>query len=89
MTNAVLFSLHLSRHIDGFGKPSVKSVLNEKYLEPNKEDIKHCLPYYYKKAFDRKNTLIRYTDGSYSISLYTTKGKYMNTVYAIPYEFKA
>lgn len=61
----MLFNLSLSKPIKGFGKPSVKAVLNDtgilgynhketrELLIPHWDSIRDCLPHYYRKAFNR------------------------------------
>jgi hypothetical protein len=94
-----LFSLHLSRHIKGFGKPSVSSVeagLVGHYVDgvpykPSHDDVRNCLPHYYRAAFDRARVWWFDKDNN-DATAYTiltgSRGKYLNTIYAIPYQYK-
>lgn len=96
-----LYSIHLSRHIDGFGKPSVRAMQsalaghlrNGELVRPDVDAIRAALPHYYRKAFDRsgKGFAFHKHDDSKPAHchLHDRRGRYMNTIYAIPYEYKA
>lgn len=110
-----LYSMHLSRHVDGFGKPSVPAVIapalsghygedERDIVQPDRAAIREALPHYYRKAFDRagsfwfpKDTITfdrsvspwvsKGSKAAAYVALYSTRGRWLNTVYAIPYSF--
>lgn len=64
---AFLYSLHLSKSRDGFGKPAVRSIpttgiaghlcpVTGVIVVPDPVAIRAALPHYYRKAFDRGHT---------------------------------
>lgn len=96
-----LYNLALSRHIKGFGKPAVRAVpavlaghvREGELVRPNADEIRECLPHYYRKAFDRSGKAFWFTsgdnDGPAYCTLRDTRGRYLNTIYATPYEYRA
>ena len=103
----LLYSIHLGRHIKGFGKPAVKSVRatiaghldpeTGEIVRPDMDAIRDCLPHYYRKAFDRtgkamwfpKEPGAAHPSGSAYVALRDSRGRYLNTIYAIPCQFNA
>jgi hypothetical protein len=95
---STLYSLHLSRHVPGMVKGPVKShslglfdgLIGDlddsgNLVTPDASSVRECLPHYYRKAFDRANkSQIRGECGVFW-TLRSAKGKYLNTVYALPY----
>lgn len=104
----LLFSLHLSTHKKGFGKPSVKGEPaahcgawdngQGKLIAPCKDSVRQALPHYYRKAFDRSGGNFWFNKHALGIEqerssapylhLRDSRGRWMNTIYAIPYDFK-
>lgn len=70
----------------------------QKLVKPCPESVRAALPHYYRKAFDRsggnfwfnKNELdVTYERTSAPhLTLRDSRGRYLNTIYAIPYDFK-
>lgn len=98
----MLYSVHLSRNTQGATKASVHAVqadlaghLSEEtgeLIKPDPQAVSDALPWYYRKAFERAGrSFWYYTDGRGPATcvLYSTRGHYLNTIYAIPYSFKA
>jgi hypothetical protein len=95
----LLFNLALSRHIKGFGKPSVHCTeraltgvyVGDKPYGPNNEEVRNCLPHRYRKAFDRAQGVWWFDKDKPEVAAYCTlrdyRGRYLNTVYANAYEF--
>lgn len=96
----LLYSLHLSRHINGFGKPSVRSVQamlaghqcseTRETVRPDATAVRDALPHYYRKAFDRTGGMFWFSseaDKPAHLTLRDRRGRYLNTVYALPYQF--
>jgi hypothetical protein len=71
---------------------------NGQLVRPDGAAIRVALPHYYRKAFERSNGMFRYVsevagdDGntrkSAYCTLYSSRGRYLNTIYAIPFEYK-
>lgn len=88
--SVTLYALHLSRHVQGMAKgpaPESPHVQNT----PDSGHVAQCLPHFYRAAFDRAmiRPWSRLTKGNLCLSLHTSRGRYLNTVYAIPYQFNA
>lgn len=97
---ATLYSIHLSKPIKGFGKPSVHSkpamiaghTCQEtgEIVSPDVQAVREALPHYYRKAFDRTGGTFWFNknerEAAY-LTLHDARGRYLNTVYAIPYTF--
>jgi hypothetical protein len=96
-----LYTLLLSKPIKGFGKPSVNAIpamtagdlcpVTRELVRPNPNGVREALPHYYRKAFDRNGGTGWFNareafKGCY-FTLTDTRGKYLNTVYAVPYVF--
>ena len=93
-----LYDLHLSRHISGMSKGPVKSIpakglvfdldAEGNAVSPDRSSVRECLPSCYHKAFDRA-AMSKFSNerGSIHFTLYSSRHKYLNTVYAVPYEF--
>lgn len=99
-----LYTLQLSTHKKGFGKPSVHCVPSQGMLgnlcpetraivKPDSDAVREALPHYYRKAFDRANNAWWFTQGEVFKPIYMTlndsRGHRLNTLYAIPYTFNA
>lgn len=62
---------------------------------PDVDAVRECLPHYYRKAFDRAGQAFWFTseagkgaDNSPAYcTLYSARGRLLNTLYATPYEF--
>ena len=95
----LLYSIHLSRHIKGFGKPCVRSIPapaisghwdkeTKDIVTPDKAAVRNALPHYWRKAFDRASVWFpKDGDKPAYATLYNSRGRYLNTVYLIPYHF--
>jgi len=93
----LLFSLHLSSHREGFGKPFVRAVERGlvgvyragKPYGPDRAAIREALPHYYRKAFDRADGTFWLTEGTenFHVDLRDARGRYLNRVYAMAYDF--
>lgn len=94
-----LYSIHLSTHKSGHVKGPVKAVrpafaghyrkVEDDILAPDLAAVRECLPYYYRKAFDRAgNPWFPQDDSPAYVTLRDTRGRYLNTVYMQPYDFK-
>lgn len=95
----LLYSIHLSRHVKGFGKPCVRAVPTpavsghfdtetKAIVQPDKAAVRQALPPYWRKAFDR--ALIWFPkdgDKPAHATLNGSRGQYLNTVYFLPYHF--
>ena len=80
--------------LKGFGKPVVHAVergLTGVYRDgvpygPNLTEVRECLPYRFRKAFDRANGTWWFVSGEEEKASYTTlrdrRGKYLATIYA-------
>ncbi len=58
-------------------------------MEPDRDAIRACLPRFYHAAWDRKPVIGKYA-GEEDVFYYTLRdvnGRYLNTVYATPYDF--
>lgn len=98
---ALLFSLHLSHHVDGFGKPSVHArpagivghYVDGVPYQPDRDAVRAALPHYWRKAFDRTNGTWWFNKHDATmpatLSFSDRRGRYLNTLYAIPYQFSA
>lgn len=100
---ATLYSLHFGRHPKGFGKPCVKAVRAKlagnlcpetgEIVRPDTQAVREALPHYYRAAFDRAiGFWFRSVPGGDCfkpayVTLRNSRGKYLNTLYAIPYSF--
>lgn len=89
---ATLYTMLLSTHKPGMVKGPVKAVMGGLREWPDMAAARECLPHYYRKAFDRAGTF--WADKSDDkrplyMTLRDTRGKYLNTLYAQPYEFNA
>lgn len=95
-----LFALHLSTHKDGMSKGPVKAVpaalaghlckVTLECVKPDVASVRQCLPRYYRAAFDRQGGAFWYDNagkGMPYLTLYSARGKYLNTLYAAPYVF--
>lgn len=97
-----LYTLSLSRHVRGMVKGPVKavpSVIAGHYryeendiVKPDPDAIRACLPACYRAAWDRSNGVIGFpsdNDKPAHVALYSTRGKWLNTLYCQPYSFNA
>jgi hypothetical protein len=100
----LLYSLHLSRHPKGFGKPSVYPRVKHEGIHghtdpatgelvvPNFAEVREALPHYYRAAFDRTGAQYWFDANKplvpCHLTLRNSRGKYLNTLYAIPYNFE-
>lgn len=98
---ATLYSLHLSTHKPSFGKPCVHAVPSPgitgnlcpergAVVVPDRQAVRHALPHYYRAAFDRAGAWWFDRHDSFKpahVTLRNTRGRYLTTVYAIPYTF--
>ena len=90
------FTLLLSNHIAGFGKPRVPAIdtggmvghyVDGKCLTPDGAAVRAALPYRYRKAFDRAGGRWRYNKHPPApgyLKLIGSRGQWLNNVYAIP-----
>lgn len=90
------YCLHLSRHVDRFGKPfapAVPAMLcghldsdSGAIVSPDAAAVRSALPHYWRKAFDRAGSFWFPKDGNGAahVALHDSRGRYRNTVYAIP-----
>lgn len=95
----LLFSLHLSKGRAGFGKPRVAGVNADlaghlctetnTLRMPKPDDVLQALPHYYRKAFERAAKRFWFPSDARTpyVHLCDSRGKYLNTLYAIPYQF--
>lgn len=97
----MLYSIHLGRSTQGATKASVRTVradlaghLSEEtgeLIKPDPQAVADALPWYYRRAFERaRQAFAFYSDdrGPATCTLYSARGRYLNTIYAIPYSFK-
>lgn len=84
-----LYALHLSTSKPGMVKGPVKGETLGLVETPHRASVRECLPHYYRKALDRAGAFWRSkhddTKPQY-VTLYNARGRYLNTLYAIPYE---
>lgn len=97
-----LYIVSLSRHVRGHVKGPVRAVPamyaghwreeERDIMRPDMSAVRACLPACYRAAFDRTNQSAWFpTDSSdrpAHMSLYSSRGRYLNTVYFQPYAFK-
>ena len=95
----MLYSLHLSRPVRGFGKPSVRTYPapaitghrdpDGDIVVPHYNEVRLALPAQYRKAFDRSGAQFWYDKhGGFTpchLTLRDSRGRYLNTLYATPY----
>lgn len=97
----LLFALYLSRHVRGMVKGPVKATecgivghyVDGKPYKPDQESVRNCLPVCYRAAFERSQATWWWPNGQPDGSAYCTlrdsRGRYLNTIYAIPYHYTA
>lgn len=90
-----LYTLHLSTHKAGMVKGPVDTVApvgvlfdlddNGNQVVPDRDAVAQCLPHFYRKPFARAGlSQVSGREGFY-YTLYNSRGAYLNTVYAVPY----
>lgn len=96
---ALLFDLMLSNHKKGFGKPCVAATEAAVYgvyrdgvpYAPDAQAVRDALPHYYRKAYDRAGGTFWWSKHGDNDSAYLTlndrRGKWLNTLYAVPRDF--
>lgn len=94
MTMTILYKLHLSRPVANFvsgpvGTVPAKGLLfdldGSDHVVPDREAIGHCLPANYRKAWARCKALSKCSgESGFHYTLYDARGRYLNTLYAIP-----
>lgn len=88
----MLYFLHLSRNVTGMSKgpvetiPALGVIADCDGRTPSTKAIGLCLPYCYRKAWVRHCLQISETrsESGFYWTLYNSRGKYLNTIYAIP-----
>ena len=93
----MLYLLLFSTHPKGFGKPTVHAIPstgftghldeNGKLVTPDMIAVREALPHYLRKSFDRTPcTSFNSRDNNLPAhkTLYSTRGKYLNTLYFQP-----
>ena len=90
------YALHLSSHIESFGKPFIPAVranlcghLDERgeLVAPDMAAVRAALPYRYRAAFDRAGCFwFNRRDGEKPayLELRSARGAWLNVIYAIP-----
>lgn len=102
-TSHTLWTLHLSRHVAGMVKGPVASLpsvyagrwssAERDLVRPDPDAIRACLPYRYRAAWDRTGGSLWHPDshvtgwGASHVTLHDSRGKVLNTLYAVPYVF--
>jgi len=84
-----LYALHLSTHKTGMVKGPVNGETIGISEMPERAAVRECLPHFYRKAFDRAGSFWQNKHDvtkPQHVTLHNSRGKYLNTVYAIPYE---
>lgn len=89
-----LYALHLSRHVKGMVKGPVRTqppagalfdiAPSGDMVVPCKDAVRACLPACYRKAFDRAGLSQISGQSGFHWTLRDVRGRYINTVYAIP-----
>jgi hypothetical protein len=94
-----VYTLHLSRHVKGMTKGPVRAAPatgvvfdfceeTGAAISPCRASVRACLPACYRKAFDRSLRLSQFSGKrGVHIALYGSRGRYLNTIYAVPYTF--
>ncbi len=97
----MLYSLHLSKPVRGFGKPSVRTYPapaitghldpDGDIVVPHYNEVWQALPAQYRMAFDRSGAQFWYDKNDNtkpcSLTLRDCRGRYLNTLYALPYVY--
>lgn len=98
----LLWKLHLSRHVRGMVQGPVQSrpamlsgfLCQEtgEIMRPDPASVAECLPSFYRLAYARTGGGFWHPKDNHdgkiaSLVLYSSKGKYLNTIYAFPYYF--
>ena len=95
-----LFAMHLGRHVRGMVKGPVKAAPaayaghlcaeTKDIVKPDPDAVRACLPACYRKAWDRSGGTFWYGAGrTPHLTLRNSRGKFLNTLYAIPYVFNS
>lgn len=96
----ILYSVQLSTRKPGHVTGPVKAVraayaghwrkAENDIVKPDMAAVRECLPHYYRKAFDRAGGSAWFPSDSDSpayVTLWDSRGRYLNTVYLQPYDF--
>lgn len=99
----LLWKLHLSRHVRGMAHGPVQSrpamlsgfLCQEtgEIMRPDPASVAKCLPSFYRLAYARTgggfwHSKDNHSGRAASLVLYDRRGKYLNTLYAFPYQFR-